>query len=117
MGFIVEICVQKNNLNSFKISVDFLKTTDIHRFYLGNEFDNSYLTRKEMEVLGLLINGQTTVQIAKQFRLSVKTLEQHVKSIKIKFKCNTLFELGFKAAKLNFNLITGEEESTGITYH
>ncbi len=83
----------KDQLNIFKM-------TDISRLYLGDELDNVYLTRREIEILGLLTSGKKPVDISKQFELSERTMETHIKNIKTKFKCNTLFELGFITGKL-----------------
>ncbi len=76
------------------------KKTEVTRLYLGSEFNNSYLTRREMDVLRLMKDGQKPVEIAKSMGLSVRTLETHLKNIKAKLKCKTLFELGFALGTL-----------------
>lgn len=82
-------------------SYDIFKGTEVARLYLGEEFDNIYLTRKEIEILGFLKNGMKPVEIAQQSNLSERTVETHIKNIKEKFKCATLFELGFVTGKLS----------------
>lgn len=77
-----------------------LKKTEVSRLYLGDNFDNAYLTRREIDILWLLTEGEKPVEIAKKLDLSNRTLETHVKNIKDKFKCNTLFELGFTLGSL-----------------
>ena len=68
---------------------EFLKKTEIKRLYLGEQFDNAYLTRREIDIVRLLIEGKKPVC------LSQRTLEVHISHIKEKLKCNTLFELGY----------------------
>jgi DNA-binding CsgD family transcriptional regulator len=74
---------------------ELFKKTEVTRLYLGEEFDNAYLTKREIAVLGLLKDGKKPVEIAAELELSSRTLETHIKNIKEKFKCSTLFELGF----------------------
>jgi len=84
---------------------DILNKPGFTRLYLGSEFDNMYLTKKEVEVLGMLTGGQKAVEIAKQLHTSERTLEDHVKRIKDKLNCDTLFKLGFITAKLNIEQV------------
>lgn len=91
------------NLHDLQIqddALDVLAKTEITRLYLGDEFDNAYLTRKEIEVLSMLKKGSKTVDIINQFNLSERTVETHIKNIKAKFKCHTLFELGYVTGRL-----------------
>lgn len=71
-----------------------LKQGDIKRFYLGEEFENNYLTGKEMQILLHLYNGNRLVDTAKLLFISEKTVESHIENIKNKLKCRTMFELG-----------------------
>lgn len=96
------------NLMDFKGKIfdsNILRRPEVTRLYLGDEFDNMYLTKKEIEVLDMLTSGTTSVDIANQLVLSEKTVESHVKRIKEKLKCNTLCELGFTVAKLNLQRV------------
>ena len=97
------------HLNSVKnenfLSRDIIKRPEIMRLYLGDEFDNMHLTRKEIEILVMLSRGKKTVEIAKLCDVSNKTVENHTKHIKDKFKCTTLCELGLKIYKLNIEHI------------
>ncbi|MDQ6694698.1 MAG: tetratricopeptide repeat protein [Chloroflexota bacterium] len=52
----------------------------------GNEQE---LTRREIEVLGLLANGLTDAQIAERLYLSARTVQAHVRSIYSKLNINT----------------------------
>ena len=85
----------KFNLNEVNVKdIDILKHGDIRRFYLGDDFDNDYLTGKEIEVLVHLHMGKRLIDIAKILFISEKTVEKHVENIKNKLKCRTMFELG-----------------------
>lgn len=81
--------------------VEFLKNTKVTRIYLGEEFDNAYLTRREMDVLRMMKQGKTVSTMSDELSLSDRTLESHIKHIKEKFKCNTLFELGVRIGEIN----------------
>ncbi|MCX7121687.1 MAG: LuxR C-terminal-related transcriptional regulator [Gammaproteobacteria bacterium] len=94
-------------------AIDILKKPEISRLYLGAEFDNTYLTRREIEILAMMMNGNKSVYIAKQCQMSEKTLESHVKSIKGKLKCNTLFELGYITSKLSIQHIFSSDLNIG----
>lgn len=105
------ICLRSNQYESIdlpafnrfanKISFpDFLKKTEVRKLYLGEEFDNAYLTRREIDIVRLLMQGKKSVDISGELSLSDRTLEVHVSHIKNKFKCNTLFELGFLLGSL-----------------
>ncbi len=85
--------------------VDLYKKTDITRFYLGEKFANAYLTRREMDILWLLKDGNKPIEIATQIGISNRTLETHIKNIKLKLGCGTLFELGFVLGTLGLKNI------------
>lgn len=84
---------------------ELFKNTEISRLYLGEEFNNAYLTRREIDILGLLKEGHKPVDIAKKLELSHRTLETHIKHIKDKLKCSTLFELGFMLGSIGTHAI------------
>jgi len=77
------------------------------RIYLGDDFENSYLTKKEFELASLLIRGLNASAAATKLRISNDTVNKHIKNIKIKLNCSTLCELGFAMSKIG----------GGITYH
>jgi DNA-binding CsgD family transcriptional regulator len=89
-----------SNLSCANIT-EFLKSTDVSRIYLGEEFNDTYLTRQEITILQLLTDGSKNTKIAKTLNISERTLESHIKHIKEKFKCDTLFELGYRLGKIN----------------
>ncbi len=51
------------------------------------------LTKREHEVLDLLVEGYTNAQIAERFELSVKTVEAHRSNIRRKTDCTTAADL------------------------
>ncbi len=95
-----EIYLRELKHNKPRSLEELLKQTQISRLYLGDEFDNAYLTRRELDILSLLKDGNKPVQIANTLAVSNRTLETHIKNIKDKFKCSTLFDLGFKLGSI-----------------
>jgi DNA-binding CsgD family transcriptional regulator len=77
------------------------------RIYLGDDFENSYLTKKEFELASLLIRGLNASAAAAKLGVSNDTVNKHIKNIKIKLNCSTLCELGFAMSKIG----------GGITHH
>jgi DNA-binding CsgD family transcriptional regulator len=95
----IELSELQQHRNTGQLS-ELLKKTEVSRLYLGEDFDNAYLTRREIDILWLLTEGKKPIEISKRLGLSNRTLETHVKNIKDKFKCDTLFELGFTLGAL-----------------
>lgn len=58
-----------------------------YRLQLGKEFDNQYLTKREMEVLRCVILGHTAKKIGKQLNISFRTAEAYIETLKLKLKC------------------------------
>ncbi len=84
---------------------DIFEHGEIKRFYLGDEFDNNYLTGKELEVLTYLYNGHRQISIANLLFISEKIVEKHIENIKNKLSCRTMFELGALTHSLGINNI------------
>lgn len=61
-------------------------------------FSNYYLTDKERTCLYWLQNGKSSPMIAQILNVSVKSIERHFASIKRKYECYTLYQLGQKIA-------------------
>lgn len=78
---------------------------EIKRFYLGDDYDNQYLTGRELEILFHLCSGNKLVDIAKILYISERTVETHIDNIKNKLKCATMFELGGKVFNLGLHNI------------
>ena len=74
---------------------------DITRLYLGDEFKNNYLTRKEVNIIVKLIQGETITEVAHHLSISKSTAEYHIKNIKTKLACKTMFELAYHIGKIS----------------
>lgn len=59
------------------------------RYYLGDIFDNIYLTCREIEVLKKILLGYTAKQTATTLKLSPKTVESYIDRIRIKLQATT----------------------------
>ena len=79
---------------------------DFSRWFSNNADDEKItLTRREKEILGLLIKGRTTLQIAQELKLSKFTIDTHRKNIhkKLGIKSNTgLVNYALKNLDLNY---------------
>ncbi len=56
------------------------------RYYLGETFDNIYLTWREVEIMKRILLGETSKQAGKNLGISPKTVESHIDNIKIKLQ-------------------------------
>lgn len=63
------------------------------RFYLGNEYGNEHLTKREVDILRYLLLGFTLKKIALSLNLSPRTIEGYLNTIKQKFQCKTKGDL------------------------
>jgi len=70
------------------------------RIYPGDDFGNSYLTKKEFELVMLLAGGSTTAEAGFKLEISSDTINKHIKNIKEKLNCKTLCEVGFSVGKI-----------------
>ena len=61
------------------------------------DVDSHDLTKKELEVLRLIVQGDTNVEIAEHLTLSVETVKVHVKSLLSKTGFRTRTELAVRA--------------------
>lgn len=93
--------VEMDELKINNTITELIKDKTITKLYLGAELDNAYLTRREIDVLSLLMRGKKAKNAAAQLGLSVKTLEAQIKHIKNKLQCKTLFEVGFVLGELS----------------
>ena len=77
-----------NRLKKIKISTskrkEFYQKTYIDKFYLLNQSDNVYLTRKQAECAAYLAAGATAKQCAKALGISFRTVESYINNIKEK---------------------------------
>lgn len=69
------------------------RINDEMQFIKKNKRKFSYLTEREKEIIGLLINGNNNPQIANQLFISRYTVEQHRKNINRKLEIHSIVEL------------------------
>lgn len=63
------------------------------RYYLGESFNNTYLTLREIQVLRKALLGYTARQAAESLNLSPKTVEAHIEHIKLKLQATSKGEM------------------------
>lgn len=63
------------------------------RLWLPIKLGNEYLTKKEVNVLRLILLGKTSKQIAKILGISHRTIEEHTEKIKRKLQCSYKYEI------------------------
>ncbi len=84
------ITTRVNNITvSDKVRADFFENSNVSRYFLLNESDDLYLTKKQGECASLLIKGQTSKQIARNMSLSPRTVEGYISDIRNKL-CDSL---------------------------
>ena len=71
-------------------------------FYLGEEYEGVYFTKREAECLIHMLEGNTIVATAKLLALSPRTVEFYVKNMKMKVSAATKADLLKKISKTNF---------------
>lgn len=84
------IATRINNITvSDKVRAEFFENSHVSRYFLLNESDDLYLTKKQGECASLLINGQTSKQIARNMSISPRTVEGYISDIRNKL-CESL---------------------------
>jgi len=73
------------------------------RFYLGPQFNNQYLTHREIDCLKYLVGGKTISHIAIILGMHERTAEKHIENLKEKLCCPTLARLGYLVASLSID--------------
>ncbi len=73
-------------------------------YYLGNQFNHQYLTKREVDILILLKSGIKICDISKVLYISKRTIETYLERIKAKLNCKTLFELGYAISQFNLEI-------------
>jgi len=69
---------------------------------LGKEYGDTYLTKREAECIIQLIQGKTIAIVAKELKLSPRTVEFYIKNIKNKMRCRTRMQMIEKALHSDF---------------
>jgi DNA-binding CsgD family transcriptional regulator len=58
------------------------------------------LTRREREVLGLLVGGSTAARIARQLRISERTVHKHLENVYVKLGVHDRLAAALRALEL-----------------
>lgn len=66
---------------------EFLKNTEINRYYLKGEYADVYLTAKEAECIYWMIHGKTAEEIATICHTRHRTVQCHLENIRKKLCC------------------------------
>jgi len=75
-----------NIVISEQIREQFLEKTQVSRYFLLNESDSLYLTKKQADCARLLAKGDTSKHIAKKMNISPRTVEGYILDIKNKLQ-------------------------------
>ena len=81
---------------------------DNNRFYLGEIFNNEYLTKRELNVFKYILYGYTSAQIASFLNISPKTVEGYTDILKRKLQCSSKSEIMATAIKFGLLYILDE---------
>lgn len=95
-----EIVHAIENVEKGGLPLDPLVTKKIMHAFLGQNEENPYkLTRREKHILEYVAVGQTSMEIAANLKLSIYTIETHLKNIFEKLKVHSRHALVTKANK------------------
>jgi DNA-binding NarL/FixJ family response regulator len=95
-----EIIHAIENVEKGGTPLDPMVTKRIMHVFLGQNEENPYhLTRRERLILQSVAAGETTLEIATELKLSIYTVETHVKNIYQKLNVHSRQELVTKANK------------------
>jgi DNA-binding CsgD family transcriptional regulator len=64
-----------------------------NRFPLGKEFGNTYLTKRQVEVLRYLLHGLSAKRAAINMGISNRTVEKHIEILKYKLNSKKTAEM------------------------
>lgn len=70
-------------------------------YYLGSQYPNVYLTRREAETMFWMMQDYTISHAAHRMHLSARTVEFYLKNLKLKFQCKSKNELVEKLLQTN----------------
>ncbi|MBX9786963.1 MAG: helix-turn-helix transcriptional regulator [Alphaproteobacteria bacterium] len=85
-----------------ELKKSFYENLDIKRFYLGKQYDNTYLTMKEAICLYWCVKGKSAEETAIILDVSRRTVEAYLNSAKTKFRSFKQTDLARKFIELEF---------------
>lgn len=62
-------------------------------FHLGENFNKSNLTKRELEVLSLIVLGHTAKEVGQYLSISFRTVEAYINTLKFKLGCQSKREI------------------------
>lgn len=89
---------------------------DLRTYYLGKEYPNIYLTKREAECMFWIVQDCTIAETALKMGLSARTVEFYVKNMKLKLQCKNKNKLTEKILLSNL-LQQLEKEGLRIVKH
>lgn len=89
-----ESSITKSNTNH-----DWLKKLDIEQYHLGGPFGDIRFTRREMQCLVCVANGETAKQIGQRLNLSFRTVQAYLSNVKAKTASRDIHELQTRLMK------------------
>ena len=72
---------------------DFMRDTQLSRYYLGGKYDDRYLTQKQMQCVYWLVQGKTFQQIGELVGIQPKTVDHYIQAAKKKLNCKNAIQL------------------------
>ena len=102
--------------SSNKLSTTKKEKRDLREYYLGENYPNVHITKREAESLFWLVQGLTIIQTAYQLGLSSRTVEFYVKNLKLKLNCDNKKQLINTILQTNL-LEQLEKDGMKITKH
>lgn len=98
------LILPKSTKEIIKVSDSSIKNLDQpksirKRYYLGEEFNNQYLTNREIECIKWILMEKTAEEIGILLNINKRTVEVHIEKIKRKFNCTKQFQLGYKIGR------------------
>ncbi len=76
-------------------------TRDLRTYYLGKEYPDVYLTKREAECIFWVVQDCTISETALKMQLSARTVEFYVKNMKLKLRCENKKKLVDKILQTN----------------
>jgi len=73
--------------NNSNLMEDFVTNTPIKKFRINDGKDEIIITTRQMDCITGILNGKTAKEISRENHLSVRTVENYINAIKVKFEC------------------------------
>lgn len=84
---------EMETLISEELPIGIKKSRDLRSYYLGDNYPDIYLTKREAECMFWVVQDYTIAATAAKMGLSARTVEFYVKNLKLKLSCASKKEL------------------------